>query len=292
MTGNSEPQLPFTAVPFDACLGADVEGIDITAMDDTAFQFLAEALDTYHVIRLRGQKVSDPDLISFASKFGDLDPPGPSPYGRPIHPTHPELNVITNLKDEGGIPLGNLANAEAVWHADITCRAKPPKASALYAIEVPPEGGDTYFADMFAAYDALDDAIKQRIEGLKAIHDEAHNSVGMLRHGFEEVTDVRDTPGARHPLVRKHPKTGAKSLFLGRRPYSYIVGLDLDESEDLLDELWAHATQPQFTCGVQWRPGDLVMWDNLAVLHRRDSFDDSYRRVMHRAQIKGTEAIA
>jgi len=292
VTGNSEPQLPFTAVPFDACLGADVEGIDITAMDDTAFQFLAEALDTYHVIRLRGQKVSDPDLISFASKFGDLDPPGPSPYGRPIHPTHPELNVITNLKDEGGIPLGNLANAEAVWHADITCRAKPPKASALYAIEVPPEGGDTYFADMFAAYDALDDAIKQRIEGLKAIHDEAHNSVGMLRHGFEEVTDVRDTPGARHPLVRKHPKTGAKSLFLGRRPYSYIVGLDLDESEDLLDELWAHATQPQFTCGVQWRPGDLVMWDNLAVLHRRDSFDDSYRRVMHRAQIKGTEAIA
>lgn len=292
MTKSTVNNIDARAIPFNACLGADIEGVDLSNLDDAGFAFLSDALETHHVVRLRGQKLSDPDLITFASWFGDLDPPGPSPYGRPIHPTHPELNVVTNLKDEGGIPLGNLSNGEAVWHADITCRVKPPKASALYALEVPPEGGDTYFADMFAAYAALDDGLKQRIAALHAIHDEAHNSIGMLRHGFEEVTDVRDTPGARHPLVRRHPVTGAKCLFLGRRPYSYIVGLDLDESEELLDALWAHATQPQFTCSVQWRVGDLVLWDNLSVLHRRDSFDDTYRRLMHRAQIKGTEAIA
>lgn len=278
-------------VPFDASLGAEIEGADVNTLDDDGFAVLRGALDAHHIVRLRGQQLSDPQLIALAARFGDLDPPNLSPYGRPVHPVHPELNVITNLKDADGIPLGNLGDGEAVWHADITCRPKPPKASLLYALEVPPSGGDTYFADMFAAYDALDDDLKARIAGLRAIHDEAHNSAGNLRHGFTEVTDVRETPGARHPLVRHHPVTGAKCLFLGRRPFSYIVGLDLADSESLLDTLWAHATQARFTCSVQWRVGDLVIWDNLAVLHRRDAFDGSFRRRMHRAQVKGTEAI-
>ena len=279
-------------IPFDTCLGAEVRGVDLARIDTGMFSVVADALETHHVIRLRGQSLSDLQLIEFAAMFGELDLPGTSPYGRPLHPVHPELNVITNLKDDEGIPLGNLGNYEAVWHADLTSRDIPPKASALYAIEVPPAGGDTYFADMFAAYDALDAATKERIEGLQAIHDAAHNSAGLLRNGFDEVSDVRETPGACHPLVRTQPKTGAECLFLGRRPRSYIVGLDVAESDEFLDALWTHATQDRFTWCQQWRTGDVVMWDNLAVLHRRDGFDGSYRRVMHRAQIKGTEAIA
>jgi taurine dioxygenase len=292
MTGFEVHTETIEVIPFDTCLGAEVRGVDLARIDAGMFSVVADALETHHVIRLRGQSLSDLQLIEFAAMFGELDPPGASPYGRPLHPVHPELNVISNLKDDEGIPLGNLGNYEAVWHADLTYRDIPPKASALYAIEVPPAGGDTYFADMFAAYDALDAATKERIEGLQAIHDAAHNSAGLLRNGFDEVSDVRETPGACHPLVRTQPKTGAECLFLGRRPRSYIVGLEVAESDEFLDALWTHATQERFTWCQQWRTGDVVMWDNLAVLHRRDGFDGSYRRVMHRAQIKGTEAIA
>ena len=114
----------------------------------------------------------------------------------------------------------------------------------------------------------------------------------MLRKGYKEVTDVRETVGARHPLVRTEPKTGRKALFLGRRPNAYVLGLSVAESEALLDALWAHATQPRFTMCHQWQVGDLLMWNNLSVLHRRDPFDPKSRRIMHRSQIKGDERIA
>ena len=114
----------------------------------------------------------------------------------------------------------------------------------------------------------------------------------MLRKGYKEVADVRDTVGAHHPLVRTDPKTGRKALFLGRRPKAYVLGLSVAESEALLNSLWAHATQPRFTMCHEWKVGDLLMWNNLSVLHRRDPFDPKTRRVMHRSQIKGDERIA
>ena len=237
--------------------------------------------------------LSDPQLIEFSKNFGELDPPGPNPYGQPFLKDHPELNVISNVV-EAGKPIGNLGDGEAVWHADMTYVDVPPKAAMLHALEVPPPeaGGNTHFANMFAAYEALPADLKQAADGKIAIHDASRNSAGMLRKGYQEVTDVRQTVGARHPLVRTDPKTGRKALFLGRRPNAYVLGLSVADSDALLDALWAHATQPRFAMCHEWKVGDLLMWNNLSVLHRRDPFDPKTRRVMHRSQIKGSERIA
>jgi taurine dioxygenase len=162
----------------------------------------------------------------------------------------------------------------------------------LYSLEVPPGGGNTYFADMFAAYETLPADLEKAVEGKVAVHDASRNSAGMLRKGYKEVTDVRETVGARHPLVRTDRQTSRRAVFLGRRPNSYVLGLDVAESEALLDALWVHATQPRFAMCHQWKVGDLLMWNNLSVLHRRDRFDPNSRRLMHRTQIKGNERIA
>jgi taurine dioxygenase len=159
-------------------------------------------------------------------------------------------------------------------------------AAILYAIEIPPAGGDTYWANLYAAYDTLPAALKHRIEGREAVHDATYNSAGVMRKGYQEVSDPRAAPGARHALVRTHPETGRKVLFLGRRRNSYVIGLELEESERLLDELWRHATQPQFTFRQQWRAGDVMVWDNRCTLHRRDAFDPRARRLLHRTQIR------
>ena len=238
------------------------------------------------VIRFRGQKLTDPQMLEFSRLFGELDPPGPNPYGKPFLPRHPEMNVISNVKEDG-VPIGGLGDGEAIWHSDMTYVDTPPSAALLYALELPAEGGDTYWANMYLAYEALPADMKKRIEGLKAIHDATYNSAGIKRKGYDDVTDPRRAPGAHHGLVRRHPETGRKCLFLGRRRNSYIVGLPLEESEALLDALWAHATQPRFAFCQQWQVGDLMIWDNRCTLHRRDPFDPNARRVMHRTQIKG-----
>jgi taurine dioxygenase len=139
---------------------------------------------------------------------------------------------------------------------------------------------------MYLAYQKLPANLKKRIEGRKAVHDATYNSAGVKRKGYQEVTDPRKAPGAQHALIRVHPETGRPCLFLGRRRNSYILGMELDESEALLDQLWAHATQAQFTFRQQWRVGDVLIWDNRCTLHRRDSFDPNARRLMHRTQIK------
>jgi taurine dioxygenase len=240
-----------------------------------------------------GQNLTDPQLIAFSKNFGELDPPGPNPYGEPFNKAHPELNIISNVI-ENGKPMGNLGDGEAVWHADMTYVEVPPKAAMLHALEVPrPEaGGNTYFANMFDAYVTLPADLKKAADGRIAVHDASRNSAGMLRKGYKEVTDVRETVGAHHPLVRTDPKTLRKALFLGRRPNAYVLGLEVTDSDALLDALWSHATQPCFAMCHEWRVGDLLMWNNLSVLHRRDPFDPKTRRVMHRSQIKGNERIA
>jgi taurine dioxygenase len=278
---------------LDAPLGAEISGVDLSAPIARGDVKTIESVWRERlVVVFHDQQLSDPQLIAFSGNFGELDPPGPNPYGQPFLKDHPELNVISNVV-ENGKPIGNLGDGEAVWHADMTYVDVPPKAAMLHALEVPPPeaGGSTHFANMFAAYETLPADLKKAVEGRNAVHDASTNSAGMLRMGYKEVTDVRQTVGAHHPLVRTEPETGRKALFLGRRPNAYVVGLAVAESEALLNALWAHATQPRFSVCHEWKVGDLLMWNNLSVLHRRDPFDPKTRRVMHRSQIKGKERI-
>ena len=276
---------------LNAPLGAEVRGTDLSmplAQGDV--DVIEEAWRTRLVVIFRGQKLSDPQLRAFSRYFGELDPPGPNPYGEPYNKRFPEINVISNVI-EIGKPIGGLGDGDAVWHADMTYIDVPPKAAILHSLEAPPSGGNTYFADMFAAYETLPADLKKAAVGKTAVHDASRNSAGFLRKGYKEVTDVRETVGARHPLIRTDPGSGRKALFLGRRPNSYVVGMEVADSEALLDALWAHAAQPRFAMCHQWRVGDVLMWNNLSVLHRRDPFDPASRRIMHRTQIKGKERI-
>jgi taurine dioxygenase len=271
-------------------LGAEIAGVDLSQpIAPQDFARIRAAWLEHLVIRFRGQQLSDPQLLAFSAHFGELDPPGPNPLGRPFLPDHPQMNVISNVK-VGGVPIGGLGDGEAIWHADMTYIENPPMAAILHALELPPSGGDTYWANMYLAYETLPAELRRRVEGRSAVHDATYNSAGIRRKGYEDVADPRAAPGARHELVRTHPETGRKCLFLGRRRNSYVLGMELEESEALLDALWAHATQPQFTFRQQWRVGDVLVWDNRCTLHRRDAFDPAARRVMHRTQIKAARA--
>ena len=279
-------------IPIGEMIAADIQDANLSQpLDDVSIAAIAEAWNENLVLRFRDQHLSDADLIRFSSYFGELDPPGPNPYGVTFLPEFPEINVISNVKDEVGVPIGNLGDGEAVWHADMTYIDNPPEAGILYALEVPVGQGDTYFANMVAAYNDLPSDLRVAIEGKTLIHDAAHNSAGMLRKGYEEITDVKLTPGARHPLAYQD-QHGRVSLFLGRRPHAYIVGMEESDSDSLLDALWAHATRPKYSWHNEWQKGDLVMWQNRMVMHRRDAFDPSTRRVMHRTQLKGKSPIA
>ena len=273
-------------------LGGEIIDLDISKkLTQDQINFINQSWDERLVLVFKKQNLDDHKLINFSKYFGELDPPGPNPYGITFLPEFPEINVISNVKNEQGTPISNLGDGEAVWHADMTYLELPPKAGILYALEVPKNQGNTHFANMSLAYSDLSDDIKKKIDGKILIHDSAHNSAGMLRKGYSEVNNPTDTPGARHPMVISDKSTNKKLLFLGRRPHAYIVGLEIEESENLLDEIWEHATQEKYTWTQKWEKGDLLMWKNLNVLHKRDAFDPNTRRVMHRTQLKGEIAI-
>src|SRR5690349_8309211 len=176
---------------LDAALGAEVGGIDLSRpVAEPDVKAIDDVWNDRLVVVFHGQKLSDPQLIAFSRNFGELDPPGPNPYGEPFNKQHPELNVISNVK-QNGKPIGNLGDGEAVWHADMTYVDVPPKAALLHALEVPPPqaGGSTYFADMFLAYATLPADLKTAADGRVAVHDASTNSAGMLRKGYQTVTD-------------------------------------------------------------------------------------------------------
>ena len=273
-------------------LGGEIVDLDISnELTQDQINFINKSWDERLVLVFKKQNLDDHKLINFSKYFGELDPPGPNPYGITFLPEFPEINVISNVKNEQGTPIGNLGDCEAVWHADMTYLQLPPKAGILYALEVPENQGNTHFANMAIAYNELPNKLKEKIDDKILIHDSAHNSAGMLRKGYSEVDNPSETPGARHPMVITDKNTNKKLLFLGRRPHAYIIGLELEESENLLNEIWEHATQEKFTWTQKWEKGDLLMWKNLNVLHKRDAFDPNTRRVMHRTQIKGEMEI-
>jgi taurine dioxygenase len=161
----------------------------------------------------------------------------------------------------------------------------PPPASVLLGVEIPQNGGDTFFADQRAALALIPEDLRQHIQCLSIKHNAAHDSVGNLRLGFDAFDDPRDAPGAVHPIIRKHNETGEACLYLGRREWAYIPGLPLDESEALLDELWSYAIPADFVVEQNWTPGDVIIWDNRRCLHKRTSIDPSQRRLLLRCQV-------
>ena len=229
-------------------LGGEIVDLDISnKLTQDQINFINQSWDERLVLVFKKQNLDDHKLINFSKYFGELDPPGPNPYGITFLPEFPEINVISNVKNEQGTPIGNLGDGEAVWHADMTYLQLPPKAGILYALEVPENQGNTHFANMALAYSELPNKLKEKIDDKILIHDSAHNSAGMLRKGYSEVDNPSETPGARHPMVITDKNTNKKLLFLGRRPHAYIIGLELEESENLLNEIWEHATQEKFT---------------------------------------------
>src|SRR5437763_12596457 len=168
-------------------IGIELQGIIISGdMPEAHVQRIKDGLRDHLVVRCRAQKLRDTDLLAFSRRLGDLDPPGPNPYGAPFLPDTPEINVISNVVQDGK-PVGNLGAGEAVWHADMTYIEVPPRSAVLYALEIPPDGGGTYFASMIAAYEAMPSHLKQAIEGKRAVHDASLNSAGMLRKGYQQV---------------------------------------------------------------------------------------------------------
>ena len=285
-TRSAGASAPLSVVPTGQALGAEIRNVDLKRLDDTAFASLLRAFHDHSVLLVRGQTLSDQDLIAFSRRFGELDWAPVQETGRRFVEGLPEIYIVSNVK-QNGEPIGSLGAGEAVWHTDMSYLDTPPIASALYALEIPPVGGNTSFCSMYAIYDALPAELKRRIADLKIKHDGTYNSGGFVRQGVTPSDDPRTSPGAIHPLVCRHPDTGRQMLYLGRRRNAYLIGLDLTESEALLDELWRHVAKPEFAWEHVWEVGDLVIWDNRCTMHRRDPFDDSARRIMHRTQIKG-----
>jgi taurine dioxygenase len=280
---------PIDVVLTGAALGAEIRNIDLKDIDALRFAALKRAWHDHQVLLVRGQTLSDHDLIAFSRRFGDLDLAPVQETGRRFVDGLPEIYIVSNVTLNGQ-PIGSLGAGEAVWHTDMSYLDIPPMASMLYALEVPPAGGNTSFCSMYAVYDALPDELKRRVASLKIKHDGTYNSGGYLRQGVTATDDPRASPGAIHPLVCTHPDTGRRMLYLGRRRNAYLMGLELAESEALLDQLWEYVARPEFAWEHVWRVGDLVLWDNRCTMHRRDPFDASSRRIMHRTQIKGGAA--
>ncbi len=283
-----EPMLPR--------FGANVMGVQLDGVNDEQFDLIYRAWLEYGVLRFRDQQLDEDGLQRFSRRFGPLEE---IPLGRMTEEQKIALGKIfknpyvTNISNivEDGMPIGGLGNAEANWHSDMTYVENPPPASVLLGVEIPATGGDTWFADQYAAFDALPTDLRERVSDLSIKHDAAHTSVGDLRPGFETFDDPRDAPGAVHPIVATHPESGRQCLYLGRREWAYIPGLELDASEALLDELWDHAVTSHNVIRQQWRVGDVIIWDNRCVLHRRDDFDGSQRRLLRRCQVLSPEAL-
>jgi taurine dioxygenase len=276
----------FEVIPTGAALGATVKGIDLRDLSEATFARIMQAWHEHSVLLLRGQTLTDQDLIAFSRRLGELDWAPVQETGRRFVEGLPEIYIVSNVKVNGE-PIGSLGDGEAVWHTDMSYLDLPPKASMLYALEIPPTGGNTSFCTMYGIYEALPQQLKDRIAGLRIKHDGTYNSGGYVRQGVTPTDDPRQSPGAVHPLVCTHPANGRRMLYLGRRRNAYLVGLELAESEALLNELWSIVDRREFSWEHVWRVGDLVLWDNRCTMHRRDAFDPNSRRIMHRTQVKG-----
>ena len=259
---------------------AEVTGADLKRDDDEQFAAIKAAHLKHGVIVIRGQSMTPDDQIRFSRRFGPLA----------IHVLedqllkgHPEILLGSN-KTEDGRYVG-LPDAGRFWHTDQSYEEKPALGSLLFAIEVPADGsGDTWFCDMTSAYDALTDDMKTRLDGLRGKHIYNHSHENFSLNGEQLIR----LPGDDHPLVRTHPETGRKALYLGGKLLKFIVGMDETESVMLLDDLYGHCQDDRFIYKHKWRQGDLVFWDNRCTMHYAQPYDDKrYTRHMHRTTVQG-----
>lgn len=273
--------------PLSSTFGAECIGVDLK--QELSPDLLADIHDAFlhhQVLVFRGQELQKEDQMRFSRYFGELELPVNREYwGQDF----PELHVVSNLNADGKpAPTKALANpGNYFWHTDASYQKVPSLSTLLYGVQMPSRGGDTSFANMYAAYDTLPDSTKNQISGLRVVHSWEQS---RLNSGSRAATEEekKKAPPVSHPLVRTHPETGRKSLYIGIHT-SHIEGIAVDESRTLLSDLLKHATQPEFVYRHRWHSGDLVMWDNRCLLHcASDDFDEREARVLYRTVVRGT----
>jgi taurine dioxygenase len=271
--------LPFRLAPLTPTIGAEIEGIDLrNPLTKETFAGLRAALLDRKVLFFRDQDITTEQHLDFARAFGALEV---HPFA-PSKPGYPEVLAITHDENNRG--------RENTWHSDVTWRLEPSLGSILRALDVPPVGGDTLFSDMVAAYEGLTDEIKAKIEGRTAIHDFAHFRRGMRKRGLseEQIEEFnRAYPNAEHPVVRTHPETGRKGIYVNRAFTQYIVGLERADSDALLEHLYAQAAIPEYQCRFRWCANSIAFWDNRASQHYAVSDYFPALRRMERVTIIG-----
>ncbi len=276
-------QLTPTAIALPRGLGAEIVGVDIRRLDAKQFDMIRSAFDKHGLILIRDQALTPDELSGFVGRFGDLERHTLQQY---TLPGHSEIYVLANI-EENGRQIG--AHNEGVgWHTDLSYKEKAVMATALYGVICPPEGADTLFADMTAAYAALPEARKRKLDGLHVHH--SYHRFMAAREDRAPLTPEQKaaTPDVMHPLVRTHPATGRRSLYIGTGTVFAIEGMANPEGKALVDELVAYATQERFVSTHKWREGDFLMWDNRCTLHTGTLFEDTrYKRLMHRLMVKG-----
>ena len=283
-TANTKPRAaPLQTRPLSPALGAEIVGVDLRDTLDQST--IAQMRDIWHqnlVILLRDQHLSEEDEVRFAELFG---PPAKIHTPQFVR-GHPAVMLISNIREDGK-PIGALPDGEMHFHTDQCHQERPAMASMLYAIEVPSVGGNTLFANGYTAYETLPAEIKRRIDGRKALNAYDYDNASMKRG-----TRVADgVPSYVHPVVRTHPATGRKALYVNRLMTVRIEDMPEAESNELLDLLFEHQEQPQFVYEHVWRVGDILMWDNRCTLHARTDFSAGERRLMRRVTILGEKPV-
>jgi taurine dioxygenase len=273
-------------------IGIEISGVQVTRdLGDNAFGELYQAwLDSGGLLVLRDQTLEPEDQIAFSQRFGELDPLKGQTVEPYLLPGHPEIYRVSN-KVKDGQKLGR-QRAGTYWHSDNSHKERAAKCSLLYGIEIPEYGGDTQFAGMAKAYDELSPTYRTMIEGLRCVHDFEKAKSGSFKN--ETVTDghLQATPPVSHPLVRTHPETGRKCLFLNAGVVTHIEGMSVEESQPILDYLYKHCTRPEFVYRHQWRQGDLLVWDNRSAMHYAVAdYDGVGDRYMHRTTVFGDRPV-